>query len=204
MGVSCGLPHVCVYLWMCVTDVNECLTIAGICGEGDCLNTDGSYSCICPDGYTTIDGKTGCQGTVTEMINHFSDDFVALCNWVRLSQNWKKIMFFFTRHFRLTLLTFLHSVYASWLTMSSSCCPACRVQVWNPWHGCSGQSFCALGPGLIKSQFTHYQLSHRFDIIPAAPSDPLVIAMGKKCSLIISWRIRFFSANWCNCCQNTC
>uniref|UniRef100_A0A3B4THE6 Latent-transforming growth factor beta-binding protein 2 n=1 Tax=Seriola dumerili TaxID=41447 RepID=A0A3B4THE6_SERDU len=42
-------------------DINECLTIVGICGEGDCLNTEGSYSCICPDGYTTIDGRTGCQ-----------------------------------------------------------------------------------------------------------------------------------------------
>ncbi|XP_028421400.1 latent-transforming growth factor beta-binding protein 2 isoform X2 [Perca flavescens] len=42
-------------------DINECLTIVGICGEGDCLNTKGSYTCICPDGYTTIDGRTGCQ-----------------------------------------------------------------------------------------------------------------------------------------------
>ncbi|XP_028250717.1 latent-transforming growth factor beta-binding protein 2-like [Parambassis ranga] len=42
-------------------DINECLTIMGICGEGDCLNTEGSYSCICPDGYTTINGRPGCQ-----------------------------------------------------------------------------------------------------------------------------------------------
>ncbi|XP_070697809.1 latent-transforming growth factor beta-binding protein 2-like [Pempheris klunzingeri] len=42
-------------------DINECLTIVGICGEGDCLNTDGSYTCICPDGYTTIEGWTGCR-----------------------------------------------------------------------------------------------------------------------------------------------
>uniref|UniRef100_A0A8P4FWM1 Latent transforming growth factor beta binding protein 2 n=1 Tax=Dicentrarchus labrax TaxID=13489 RepID=A0A8P4FWM1_DICLA len=42
-------------------DINECLTIFGICGEGDCLNTEGSYMCICPDGYTTMEGRTGCQ-----------------------------------------------------------------------------------------------------------------------------------------------
>ncbi|CAL8300072.1 unnamed protein product, partial [Boreogadus saida] len=42
-------------------DVNECLTVAGICGEGECLNTEGSYVCICSDGYTTGTGATGCQ-----------------------------------------------------------------------------------------------------------------------------------------------
>ncbi|XP_068577904.1 latent-transforming growth factor beta-binding protein 2-like [Cebidichthys violaceus] len=42
-------------------DINECLTVVGICGEADCLNTKGSYTCICRDGYTTIDGRTGCQ-----------------------------------------------------------------------------------------------------------------------------------------------
>uniref|UniRef100_A0A3Q3DZZ5 Latent transforming growth factor beta binding protein 2 n=1 Tax=Labrus bergylta TaxID=56723 RepID=A0A3Q3DZZ5_9LABR len=42
-------------------DINECLTIAGICGEGDCLNNKGSYSCVCHDGYTTVDGRTVCQ-----------------------------------------------------------------------------------------------------------------------------------------------
>lgn len=55
---------VCVFLRLCVTDINECLTM-GICEEGNCLNTEGSYTCICPKGYTTIDGRPGCQGTVT-------------------------------------------------------------------------------------------------------------------------------------------
>lgn len=37
------------------------------------------------------------------------------------------------------------------------------------------------------SQLTLSPVGHQFDVIPAAPSDPLVIAMGKKkCSLIIS------------------
>ncbi|KAM3871347.1 latent-transforming growth factor beta-binding protein 2-like [Diretmus argenteus] len=42
-------------------DVDECLTTVGICGEGECLNTECSYICICPDGYTTTTGGTGCQ-----------------------------------------------------------------------------------------------------------------------------------------------
>lgn len=53
----------CAYLCLCVTDINECFTIMMVCGEGDCLNTEGSYTCICPNGYTTINGGTGCQGT---------------------------------------------------------------------------------------------------------------------------------------------
>nr|XP_020469567.1 latent-transforming growth factor beta-binding protein 2 isoform X2 [Monopterus albus] len=46
---------------MSCRDINECLTIVGICGEGDCLNTEGSYTCVCPNGYTTIDERAGCQ-----------------------------------------------------------------------------------------------------------------------------------------------
>uniref|UniRef100_A0A8C5E905 Latent transforming growth factor beta binding protein 2 n=2 Tax=Gouania willdenowi TaxID=441366 RepID=A0A8C5E905_GOUWI len=42
-------------------DIDECLTIEGICGEGECVNTEGSYMCVCSDGHTTIDGTLGCQ-----------------------------------------------------------------------------------------------------------------------------------------------
>lgn len=71
-----------------MTDINECLTAAGICGEADCLNTKGSYTCICPDGYATNDGGTGCQGTATHRPDSgYSGEkllFVsALRSWVR-------------------------------------------------------------------------------------------------------------------------
>ncbi|XP_061751056.1 latent-transforming growth factor beta-binding protein 2-like isoform X2 [Nerophis ophidion] len=52
---------VSVHLCLCATDIDECLTIVGVCGEGRCLNSEGSYMCICPDGYDTLDGQTGCQ-----------------------------------------------------------------------------------------------------------------------------------------------
>uniref|UniRef100_A0A8C9VMC6 Latent-transforming growth factor beta-binding protein 1 n=1 Tax=Scleropages formosus TaxID=113540 RepID=A0A8C9VMC6_SCLFO len=56
------LMVVCMLIFMCerVTDVNECLSL-GICGEGDCLNTKGSFFCICSTGYTTVSDGTGCR-----------------------------------------------------------------------------------------------------------------------------------------------
>ncbi|TNN47553.1 Latent-transforming growth factor beta-binding protein 2 [Liparis tanakae] len=42
-------------------DVDECLAVVGICGEAECLNAPGSYTCLCPHGYTSVDGRTGCQ-----------------------------------------------------------------------------------------------------------------------------------------------
>ncbi|XP_061898281.1 latent-transforming growth factor beta-binding protein 1-like isoform X3 [Entelurus aequoreus] len=52
---------VSVHVCLCATDIDECLTIVGVCGEGRCLNSEGSYMCICPDGYDTLDGRIGCQ-----------------------------------------------------------------------------------------------------------------------------------------------
>ncbi|KAF2981348.1 hypothetical protein EK904_013603 [Melospiza melodia maxima] len=35
----------------CFLDVNECLESPGICSNGHCINTDGSFRCECPMGY---------------------------------------------------------------------------------------------------------------------------------------------------------
>ena len=44
-----------------ITDINECAFNKGNCSQV-CLNTIGSYSCICTDGYIlNVDGKT-CSG----------------------------------------------------------------------------------------------------------------------------------------------
>lgn len=40
------------------TDVNECLINVGLCVNGRCRNTEGSFVCECADGYTlTPDGE---------------------------------------------------------------------------------------------------------------------------------------------------
>lgn len=55
-------PDLCAFTCLCA-DIDECLTTVELCGEGDCLNTEGSYMCVCPKGYMDINGRTGCQGT---------------------------------------------------------------------------------------------------------------------------------------------
>ena len=42
-------------------DEDECLT-AGVCGNGNCSNIEGSYRCICPQGYTQGRYSPRCVG----------------------------------------------------------------------------------------------------------------------------------------------
>lgn len=43
------------------TDVNECLTM-DVCVIGECLNTEGSFLCICPVGYAQDQSEMFCHG----------------------------------------------------------------------------------------------------------------------------------------------
>ncbi|XP_055956124.1 fibrillin-2 [Patella vulgata] len=67
-----------------MTDVNECLMHPGICEEGACINTDGSFRCECRPGYTLDASGTRCvdanecrdrsvcgNGTCTNMLGGF-------------------------------------------------------------------------------------------------------------------------------------
>lgn len=48
---------------MCfLLDINECLKFPGICGNGYCINTLGSYRCRCNRGYKTDITNTKCIG----------------------------------------------------------------------------------------------------------------------------------------------
>ena len=52
---------------MCVcvcVDVNECVQSPGVCSVGECVNTMGSYRCVCPSGYRSNSQQTSCQGDV--------------------------------------------------------------------------------------------------------------------------------------------
>ena len=44
------------------TDENECQTKPGICENGRCLNTRGSYTCECNDGFTASPNQDECLG----------------------------------------------------------------------------------------------------------------------------------------------
>lgn len=45
-------------------DINECQDIPGICMNGDCRNTVGSFTCTCNPGFALDDRGYNCTGTV--------------------------------------------------------------------------------------------------------------------------------------------
>ena len=49
------------------SDVNECLTIPGLCANGDCINKEGSFKCRCPEGFIMTDDGRSCIGIVVQM-----------------------------------------------------------------------------------------------------------------------------------------
>ena len=44
-----------------ISDVNECLSNNGNCSH-DCDNSDGTYRCSCPGGFTLDDNSLSCSG----------------------------------------------------------------------------------------------------------------------------------------------
>lgn len=41
-----------MYYFFTITDVDECKQNPSICGNGECINTLGSFQCRCEDGYS--------------------------------------------------------------------------------------------------------------------------------------------------------
>ncbi len=50
-----------LFLCSLCADVNECER-PGICGPGQCYNTIGNYTCICPVDYMQVNGGNNCMG----------------------------------------------------------------------------------------------------------------------------------------------
>jgi len=53
---------------MFVTDIDECNTIPNLCRNGRCINTLGSYRCMCNKGYRPDHSGTRCIGTFLQLI----------------------------------------------------------------------------------------------------------------------------------------
>lgn len=41
---------------------NECQEIPNVCSHGDCVDTEGSYVCICHNGFKATGEQTMCMG----------------------------------------------------------------------------------------------------------------------------------------------
>uniref|UniRef100_A0A4W3GFM0 Fibrillin-2-like n=1 Tax=Callorhinchus milii TaxID=7868 RepID=A0A4W3GFM0_CALMI len=54
-------------LMFCFTDMNECLENPGICVNGHCINTDGSFRCECPFGYKLDYTGVNCVGELPNL-----------------------------------------------------------------------------------------------------------------------------------------
>ncbi len=63
--------YVIMCVCVCVSDINECVTLPGACQPGTCQNLDGSFRCICPPGYEVQNDKcVGKSFTLTHTHTH--------------------------------------------------------------------------------------------------------------------------------------
>lgn len=56
---------------LCLTDINECQELPGLCQGGQCINTFGSFQCECPRGYALNTETRVCEG-ITHTHTHIS------------------------------------------------------------------------------------------------------------------------------------
>lgn len=47
-------------VYIIVADVDECRTVEDICENGDCINQQGTFQCICPPGFEISPDGTKC------------------------------------------------------------------------------------------------------------------------------------------------
>lgn len=74
-----------VYGWFFILDVNECLESPGICSNGQCINTDGSFRCECPMGYNLDYTGVRCVGECCLHVTHLESSILVLifqASWV--------------------------------------------------------------------------------------------------------------------------
>ena len=104
-------------------DVNECQLNAYICGVGTCMNTQGSYTCMCPQGFMFMSMPTGknCMGRYCQCVllspdghyysicrskkvcatfpfTHIASQFSQNYDWCNCMQRWELMHFHFHRY----------------------------------------------------------------------------------------------------------
>lgn len=52
-------------------DINECIEFPGMCQNGRCKNTIGSYSCRCNKGYDYDENNIKCLGTLNSSNSYY-------------------------------------------------------------------------------------------------------------------------------------
>lgn len=52
------------------SDRNECIENPGICNPGQCIDTLGSYRCICPNGFKVTRDQSMCVGKTPPLVSH--------------------------------------------------------------------------------------------------------------------------------------
>lgn len=66
-------------------DIDECSSMPSACENGRCLNTMGSYRCVCNKGYKTDHSGKRCVGEVTS----FSIPLpFSVCSSMVMHHNW--------------------------------------------------------------------------------------------------------------------
>lgn len=54
---------------ICFSDIDECRTIPDLCKNGLCINTLGSYRCVCNKGYKADKSGTQCVGKYSQVLS---------------------------------------------------------------------------------------------------------------------------------------
>lgn len=81
---------------MCLffTDRNECLEIPNVCSHGECIDTQGSYRCLCHNGFKATADQTMCMGKIT-------------LNWISCSSVYHSVLLYQTNQRAFLTLVFV-------------------------------------------------------------------------------------------------